>query len=463
METLVSRLETVTQKLERVAQGGSQSSYDTSSQPFVAAYTDLIKGPLTCFLDLSRKIGGDVATQSNMVKAAFEQQSSFLSMASQCIKPSDSSLPDVVKPLSTKICEIQTYKEQNRRSNHINHLSAIAESIAALGWVMVYPTPAPHVKEMTDSGQFYANRVLKEFKEKDETHVAWVKAWMEVLGELSTYVKKFHTTGVAWNCKGGDASSFMGAPSSAVAPPPPPPGLPPPPPPSTPLSIGGDSGGDSKAELFAALNKGEGITSTLKKVSDDQKTHKNPALRSNPTQPPKTTSSKPQIPLKTVGKAAKKPPKLELEGKKWIVENHVDNSNIQVTDTEMKQTVYIYNCHNCTINVKGKINAITMDTCKRTALAFEECISSMDFINCQSVKAQVTGKVPIMNIDKTDGCMVYLSKTSLSTQIVTAKSSEMNVSMPDDQNEYIEMPIPEQFRTFWDGKKLVTEVTDNTG
>ena len=141
--------------------------------------------------------------------------------------------------------------------------------------------------------------------------------------------------------------------------------------------------------------------------------------------------------------------------------------------------------------------------------------------------SQVTGKVPIVNIDKTDGCMLYLSQKSLDTQVVTAKSSEMNVMVPDAQNEYVstcayvhvclcvilmmspasttdhllhpsncitsthhltnthhhtkkhqtspthyhtsptrtpqkELPIPEQFKTYWNGQKLVTEVTDVT-
>ena len=28
------------------------------------------------------------------------------------------------------------------------------------------PTPCPYVKEMKDAGMFYANRVLKDYKEK---------------------------------------------------------------------------------------------------------------------------------------------------------------------------------------------------------------------------------------------------------------------------------------------------------
>jgi len=46
-------------------------------------------------------------------------------------------------------------------------------------------------------------------------------------------------------------------------------------------------------------------------------------------------------------------------------------------------------------------------------------------------------KVPTVSIDKTDGCMVYLSKDSLNTQIVTAKSSEMNILIPDGTGDFV--------------------------
>ena len=40
------------------------------------------------------------------------------------------------------------------------------------------------------------------------------------------------------------------------------------------------------------------------------------------------------------------------------------------------------------------------------------------------------GKCPTVSIDKTDGCQVFLSKDSLKAEIVTAKSSEMNICIP---------------------------------
>ena len=47
------------------------------------------------------------------------------------------------------------------------------------------------------------------------------------------------------------------------------------------------------------------------------------------------------------------------------------------------------------------------------------------------------GKVPTISIDKSDGCQIYLSKDSTDAEIVTAKSSEMNILVPDASGEYV--------------------------
>jgi len=43
---------------------------------------------------------------------------------------------------------------------------------------------------------------------------------------------------------------------------------------------------------------------------------------------------------------------------------------------------------------------------------------------------------------------------------VTAKSSEMNVMIPSG-DEFVEQPIPEQFKTIIDGGKLKTSATES--
>ena len=47
------------------------------------------------------------------------------------------------------------------------------------------------------------------------------------------------------------------------------------------------------------------------------------------------------------------------------------------------------------------------------------------------------GKVPTISINKTDGCHVYLSKNSLDCEIVSAKSSEMNVLIPTEGDDFV--------------------------
>jgi adenylyl cyclase-associated protein len=81
--------------------------------------------------------------------------------------------------------------------------------------------------------------------------------------------------------------------------------------------------------VFADLNRGEGITSGLKKVDPSQMTHKNPSLRAAAPVPQRSDSSSsagrghspapPGKKPKPENLRTKKPPKKELDGNKWII------------------------------------------------------------------------------------------------------------------------------------------------
>jgi len=57
----------------------------------------------------------------------------------------------------------------------------------------------------------------------------------------------------------------------------------------------------------------------LRKVTDDMKTHKNPALRDASSSAKPAPSPKPAISAKPQAQKPAHPPKCALEGKKWIV------------------------------------------------------------------------------------------------------------------------------------------------
>ncbi|XP_065146635.1 adenylyl cyclase-associated protein 2 isoform X2 [Paramisgurnus dabryanus] len=473
MEALVERLEKAVIRLEVVAaklqncpgglvNGDIINIINGGEIQSMEAFDQLLSGPVSEYIKSSTAIGGDVATHAEMVNNALQVQRTFLKMATTHQQPSKTELTDLLRPLSEQIQEVQHFREKNRGSSLFNHLSAVSESIPALGWVAVCQKPGPYVKEMNDAAIFYTNRVLKNYKDTDPRHVEWVHSYLSIWTELQNFIKEHHTTGLVWSktCPIAPTSLFNASPDGTCPSPPPPPGPPP-------VFMDNNSKADDTAPqhsaLFAQLNQGEAITKGLKHVSDDQKTHKNPTLRPQEKTHHGSPAKSQNFSSSGHAPAKKHSPVLELEGKKWRVEYQEQTHDLVIEETELKQVVYAFSCSNCTLQIKGKINSIIVDNCKKLGLVFENVVGIVEIINSKDVQLQVLGKVPTISINKTEGCHVYLSKDSLDCEIVSAKSSEMNILVPKGEDDYRELPVPEQFKSVWDGSSLVTEPTKIAG
>uniref|UniRef100_A0A2K6FPF9 Adenylyl cyclase-associated protein n=1 Tax=Propithecus coquereli TaxID=379532 RepID=A0A2K6FPF9_PROCO len=404
MQELVQRLERAVSRLEVLSAESRRPPGDCGEvngvirgvAPSVEAFDKLMNGMVAEFLNNSRILAGDVETHAEMVHSAFQAQRAFLLMASQYQQPQENEVATLLKPISEKIQEIQTFRERNRGSNMFNHLSAVSESIPALGWIAVGPVASA-------------------------------------------------------------VSAFSVLSSGPGFPPPPPPPPPPGPPPLFENEGRKEESSPSRSALFAQLNQGEAITKGLRHVTDDQKTYKNPSLRAQGGQTRSPTKS--QTPSPTSPKShpsQKHAPVFELEGKKWRVEYQEDRNDLVISETELKQVAYIFKCDKSTLQIKGKVNSITIDNCKKFGLVFDNVVGIVEVINSKDIQIQVMGRVPTISINKTEGCHIYLSEDALDCEIVSAKSSEMNILIPQD-DDYREFPVPEQFKTAWDGSKLVTE------
>lgn len=472
LTTLLTRLEQVTGRLEKlekaVASGGScgggaaaASSGGESGAASVAAFDGLVAGFSGLKGAVEKIADPAVKTQFEAFLAALGHERALLNEAAQSKKPAN--LQAFLTPTSTAMAEVGAVREKNRASKNPNHLTALSEAVNALGWVAVTPTPGPFVDEARQATEFYTNRILKDFKGKDDNHVGFANGVIQFLKDLRVYVKDFHTTELTWNAKGGNATVPAGgaAPAAAAAPAA---GAPPPP-----ASLAADIAAAKPAEepkprgnLFAEINKGD-VTSGLKKVDKSQMTHKNPALRAGSTVPTETKAK--GTPAGPAAKAPAKvlPPKLELQGNKWVVENFRNDQNVVITETEPRQVVYVYKCENSVIQVKGKINAITVDNCKKCGIVFEEAIATCEVVNCTSLQVQVTATIPSIAVDNTSGCQIFVNYDTMSrTEIVTSKSCEMNVAFTDPKTqELVELPLPEQFKTTIVNGKSVTHSVEH--
>jgi Adenylate cyclase associated (CAP) C terminal len=64
---------------------------------------------------------------------------------------------------------------------------------------------------------------------------------------------------------------------------------------------------------------------------------------------------------------------------------------VTITVADTKHSVYIYGCADVAIDVRGKCKSVCVDGCKRTQVLVDECISSIEAVNCQRIKVGGSG------------------------------------------------------------------------
>jgi adenylyl cyclase-associated protein len=196
------------------------------------------------------------------------------------------------------------------------------------------------------------------------------------------------------------------------------------------------------------------LLTTEYQVSKDQQTwrkefNKDAAESSTPAPTPKAKPPVEKVKLTGL-------PIFEYQdrGHKWVIENQTtesakkesENGIITVDVSDPKQQVYMYNCTGVTVKVNGeKFKSLILDKCEKCNVVFKSVISSTEVVNCKRLQFQTDGVCPVFTIDKTVGCLVWLSQESAAiSSFVTSMSSEVNVSFPDGE-DMKELPIPEQF------------------
>lgn len=156
---------------------------------------------------------------------------------------------------------------------------------------------------------------------------------------------------------------------------------------------------------------------------------------------------------------------LVKEGNKWVCENYSKRNDLVITPESIKETVYIFGCVDCVIQLKAKCNSIMLDKCTGTSVVIDSVVSSFEIVNSKKTKIQVVHSAPVITADNCDSLQIYLSKTSLSSEIFTCKSTTVNVLIPGEteEDDMIERNIAEQFKTVIQGTKLVSVAVEHKG
>ncbi|XXG81382.1 hypothetical protein AAC387_Pa09g2032 [Persea americana] len=471
-EKLVQRLEAAVSRLEALSAGfrpsaSPEDAPDAALDPSIAGFDDLMQKYVGRVSAAAEKIGGKVLEVTKILEEAFSVQKDLLVKVKRSQKPDLTGLAEFLKPLNEVVMKANALTE-GRRSDFFNHLKTAADSLAALFWIAYsgkdcgMSLPIAHVEESWQMAEFYNNKVLVEYRNKDADHVEWAKAIKELyLPGLRDYVKSFYPLGPVWSTTGRTtvAVSTSGQPRA----PPPKTPAPPPPPPASLLSSDTTSSRpkEGMSAVFQEISSGKPVTAGLRKVTADMKT-KNRADRTGVVgvSEKEARSSSPSF-----SKAG--PPKLELQmGRKWVVENQIGRKNLVIDDCDPKQSVYVFGCKDSVLQVKGKVNNITIDKCTKMGIVFMDVVAACEIVNCNGVEVQCQGSAPTISVDNTGGCQLYLSKDALRASITTAKSSEINVLVPGTgpDGDWGEHALPQQFvHSYKDGHFVTSPVSHSGG
>ena len=154
-------------------------------------------------------------------------------------------------------------------------------------------------------------------------------------------------------------------------------------------------------------------------------------------------------------------PKVELLKDTYFIENHIDSKEpVTLKEGSMKNKVSIRCSQNSRIIIEPKVNSIIIDNCVGCVFLVNSVISSLEIVNSDDVKLQITGVVPTVSIDKANKVNIYASKESQNLQVYSSKSSEMNILFPgEEEGDWKEFAIPEQFVTTYNESKNKLEST----
>ena len=169
-------------------------AFDTYTNTVVYKFSD------TCD-DLELKDMG------KLIVKFFEGMRYVIVLASLSKQPADmAELAKHLKSITEPMAEI---KKIRLKRDFVNHEKAVVEMLACCSWVTCRPPlqlPAPFVKDCVGSTDFWANRIRKEFKGKDDDksklQLAFCDNLKATIVELSNYITEHHKTGLVFNPKG---------------------------------------------------------------------------------------------------------------------------------------------------------------------------------------------------------------------------------------------------------------------
>jgi adenylyl cyclase-associated protein len=257
---------------------------------------------------------------------------------------------------------------------------------------------------MTGAVQCYTNKILMEFRGKDENQVKWVNGIIGAFKALPEYINDYHKNGLSWNARAPKATApakFVdegAAPAAGAAAPPP-----------------------AKPAAAAAAKAAASAKAPAK------------------TRAASCGMSRPGL---------------------YTAEFYDGQDPVLPSSVTFKDLISFYQCKNCVLRVPVKVKGVAVQNCERVTIFVGDVIGVLEITSSKRTIVYLTGGCHSITIDKCDNLQINVNEQSIDVQITVAQSQGLNVEVPDLKQEgnMIEFAVPEQIRVSLRDRKLVHEV-----
>lgn len=422
LESLVGRLEAAVTKLETMKIGGGGGAPagddDFEEYPSIQAYDTTFNPKLEQMAKAAKALGGDLVEMSEFVVQGFKEVRRLILLGERANKPDD--MTAVLKPLLDVQNAGEKWCHDHFRTPFVNHEKAVHEALAIFVWPIQGAGAQGYVSGMLGAVETYTNKILMEFRGKDDNQVAWVQGIVGAFKQLPEYIQDFHKTGMQWNARAPKATA--------------------------PAKMKGEGSAPAAAAPAAAP------------APAPKKEEPKPAAAA-----PKKLAAPAGLAAALGARAA--PPKQPVvkmdRDNLWSVEYYDGTDPVLPEDkVGLKDIVNFYQCKNCTLRVPMKVKGLSFLNCEKVTIVIGDVIGVCEITTCKRGILYMTGSCKSVTCDKCDNLQINLNEQSLDAQITCALSQGLNVEIPDLTNDgnMIEFPVPEQIRVSIKDRKLVHEV-----
>ena len=100
--------------------------------------------------------------------------------------------------------------------------------------------------------------------------------------------------------------------------------------------------------------------------------------------------------------------------------------------------VMIYNCKDCTISVKGKLQNVSLNDSDKVKLTVDKIVAYVETSSCKNTEMTAEGQLKTLKVERSTKLKVNLNEATRGCQIISTHSKDIFIEGPKVEKDLVE-------------------------